>query len=585
MPLSSICPTCGMPNPVLPGDIGKPYRCFNGCASIADRAAFGLENRYSLRRLLEPGGMSHVFLAFDRSLGQEVALKIPILPAHELERHRAIERFRNEVQSLQSLHHPHINRILDEGQVDEYYYYVMPYLPGGTLSDRLKARPRPEIRESVEWVLAIADAMAYAHAIGVVHRDLKPSNLIFDDRGSILISDFGLAMFIDDPLRTRITHVGDVIGSPHYMSPEQARGMPQWHGPSCDIYSLGVILYEAIAGQKPFNGDANRLMSAIKAGNPKKPRAINPEIDLELQKICLKAMARLIPDRYLSMQEFAGALVHYLGRPERPAGAELLVEVGPQRPNVFLSGRRRIEMAKIPAGEFVMGSDADELERPPCVVRIGASFLIAIYPVTQVLYEAITGSLPLSAFRGRGDRPVDSVSWFDAIRFCNLLSVYDGFKPYYSIEADDRIDRGQGTGYRLPTEAEWEYACRGGGTASYCYGDDPHRLDEFAWYAENSSEETHDVGKLAPNSYGLHDVHGNLWEWCWDWSASYRKRRPTSGPAIVDPHGPDDGSERVLRGGCWNADRHWVRSSARNGYYPQEPLWFFGFRLARTLRA
>ncbi|MDR3633066.1 MAG: bifunctional serine/threonine-protein kinase/formylglycine-generating enzyme family protein [Isosphaeraceae bacterium] len=569
----------------MPQDVGRHHLCCNGCASKANTVPFGLGERYILRRLLKPGGMGYVFAADDRSLGRDVALKIPILPTDDPERSRAVERFRTEIQAIQSLHHPNINRVLDDGHSGEYYYYVMPYLCGGTLGERLAAAPRPEVRESVEWVLAIADAMTYSHAIGVVHRDLKPSNLIFDESGVLLVTDFGLALFTDDPLMTRITNEGDIIGSPFYMSPEQARGMPKWHGPSCDIYSLGVILYETITGQKPFAGNGISLINAIRAGKPRKPRSINPKIDLTLEKICLSAMALLIDDRYPTMQEFATALARYLGRPERLSGAALLVEVGPERPNIYRSGRRGIEMAKIPPGEFVMGSEADELERPPSRVRIETPFLISVNPVTQSLYEAITGSLPLSAFRGRSDRPVDTVSWSDAIRFCNLLSVLDGIEPYYSIDADGRIVLGEGTGYRLPTEAEWEYACRGGCTGSYCYGDDTNRLVEFAWYAENSGGETHEVGKLAPNFYGLHDIHGNLWEWCWDWYAPYRKARPGGGSAVVDPRGPDNGHERVLRGGCWNADSHRLRSTARNYYFPMESLWYFGFRLTRSLKS
>jgi formylglycine-generating enzyme required for sulfatase activity len=425
--------------------------------------------------------------------------------------------------------------------------------------------------------------MAYSHAIGVVHRDLKPANLIFDRTGNLLVSDFGLALFVDDdPLRSRITDSGDIIGTPFYMSPEQARGMPSWHGPPCDIYSLGVILYESITGEKPFTGNRDQVRDAIKKGNPRKPQSINSQVDLELQKICLKAMSLLITERFSTMQEFANALGTYLKRQERTFGADLLVSAGPDRPSVYFSGRRRIEMAKIDPSVFVMGSYANDAEGPPGEVRIAVPYLIAVHQVTQSLYEAITGSLPLSAFRGERDRPVDSVSWYDAVQFCNLLSVSDGFTPYYAIEPGGRVSRGNGTGYRLPTEAEWECACRAGCTAKYCYGDDAARLEEFAWYERNSGDQTHAVGALMPNAFGLHDVHGNVWEWCWDWYAPYRKSRRGRGSTVDDPRGPEAGDERVLRGGCWKADSHSLRSAFRNSYCPTEPLLYFGFRLARS---
>jgi formylglycine-generating enzyme required for sulfatase activity len=408
---------------------------------------------------------------------------------------------------------------------------------------------------------------------------------MFDEQGRLYVTDFGLALLTDDPERTRLTRKGDQLGSLHYMSPEQVRGMPERHGPPTDIYSLGVILYEMISRRKPYSGESYDIQTAILDGKPPKPRTLRPEIDRALQSICLKAMSRLIDDRYETMLAFADALAEYLGQPSRRVGAAKLVHEGPDTSNVYSSGRHRVKLARIPAGEFVMGSLDDESERPTRGVRIGLPFLLGVYPVTQAQYAAITGSAPLSLFRGRDDHPVDTISWLDAVRFCNLLSASDGLKPYYEIRPDGRVQERGGTGYRLPTEAEWEYACRAGSEASFHFGDEAEDLVRYAWYQRNSESSTHSVGKLLPNGFGLHDMHGNVWEWCWDWYAPYPSRSPGDGSPLLDPRGPAEGRERVLRGGSWNADIHQLRSAARNSYDPEEPLWYFGFRLARSLNA
>jgi formylglycine-generating enzyme required for sulfatase activity len=550
---------------------------------MANDVPFGSGNRYRLRRLLKMGGMAYVFAAVDASLSRYVALKSPILPHDVSEANRLRDRFRTEILALQTIYHPNINQVIDHGTWDDWLYYAMPYLGGGTLRERLTGGDKPAIRQAVEWVLTIAQAMAHAHVVGVVHRDLKPSNLMFDEQGRLLVTDFGLALFIDDPDRTRLTRKGDQLGSLPYMSPEQVRGNPERHGPPTDIYSLGVILYEVITGRRPYTGENYDIQTAILDGKPPKPRSLRPEINPALQLICLKSMARLIGDRFETMQDFADALSEYLGQPTRPPGAAMLVKEGPDPSNVFLSGRHSLKLARIPEGEFVMGSDVDDSERPPHRVRIGLPFLLGVYPVTQALYSAITGSPPLSLFQGRDRNPVDTVSWLDAVRFCNLLSAADGLKPYYEIRPDGRFCERGGTGYRLPTEAEWEYACRGGCSASYGFGDDAERLGDHAWYQRNSESRTHEVGQLSPNGFGLHDMHGNVWEWCWDWYSAYPSRSAVDGSPVLNPRGPAEGKERVLRGGSWNADIHQLRSAARNSYDPEEPLWYFGFRLARSL--
>ncbi len=191
-----------------------------------------------------------------------------------------------------------------------------------------------------------------------------------------------------------------------------------------------------------------------------------------------------------------------------------------------------------------------------------APYEIAAHPITRARYAQVTGQWPSTA---RGDRsPVEGVSWWDAVRFCNALSRHEGSTPAYHPRADaeDVEWDTSADGYRLPTEAEWEHACRAGTTGPR-YGP----LDEIAWHRRNSHERIHDVGGKRPNAWGLHDMLGNVWEWCWD---------------HYDPE--VYGAYRVLRGGGW-FDEHWsCRASVRRRSHPTFRTDDVGFRIARSLR-
>jgi formylglycine-generating enzyme required for sulfatase activity len=239
-----------------------------------------------------------------------------------------------------------------------------------------------------------------------------------------------------------------------------------------------------------------------------------------------------------------------------------------------------IRLKLIPAGEFLMGSskaddpDALDDETPRHRVRISRPFYLGLTEVTQGQYRAVTGQSP-SRFKGSDDLPVESVSWNEAIQFCNTLSEREGLKPYYQFGPESQSG---GDGYRLPTEAEWEYACRARTTTRYSFGDDPAALDAHGWVEDNSNNQTHPVGQKRPNGFGLHDMHGNVWEWCWDgYDAKYYAQSP-----IDDPRGPPAGaSDRVIRGGCWSVNPQFARSADRYWLTPVDRGIGLGFRLAR----
>jgi formylglycine-generating enzyme required for sulfatase activity len=236
-----------------------------------------------------------------------------------------------------------------------------------------------------------------------------------------------------------------------------------------------------------------------------------------------------------------GEFVFLTGRPAVPAPQARVVTPEPAA------------MVLIPGGEFTMGSnDGEADEKPPHRVSISA-FHLDKYEVTFALYDAFCDATGRAKPADQG-RPVINVSWDDAKAYCDWA------------------------GKRLPTEAEWEYACRAGATGKWCFGDDEGQLGGYAWYTANSGGMTHPVGEKAANAWGLFDMHGNVWEWCADWYGSY-----PGGPSR-DPQGPDSGSGRVLRGGCWYDFSVVCRSVFRlwAGFDPTLRGDYIGFRCASS---
>ena len=229
-----------------------------------------------------------------------------------------------------------------------------------------------------------------------------------------------------------------------------------------------------------------------------------------------------------------------------------------------------MKLVLIPKGTFMMGSPESEQGRneneTQHEVTISKDYYLGVYEVTQAQYEKVMGK-NLSYFQGakvgneNADLPVENVSWDEAVKFCKKLSALPEEKK-------------AGRVYRLPTEAEWEYACRAGSKTAYSFDDEEGLLPEYGWFSRNSSRRTHTVGLLEPNAWGLHDMHGNVWEWCSDWYEEYPKG------AVSDPTGPKEGSYRVLRGGCWGNEAADCRSAFRSGYDPSLRFNGLGFRLA-----
>ncbi len=216
----------------------------------------------------------------------------------------------------------------------------------------------------------------------------------------------------------------------------------------------------------------------------------------------------------------------------------------------------------IPPGEFTMGSPKSELGRDDDetqhLVKITKPFYLGMHEVTQEQYERVMGDNPSRSKDAA--KPVEMVTWNDAVAFCGKLSDQEGDQ------------------YRLPTEAEWEHACRAATTTAYSFGNDVSELGEYAWHRDNSEDTTHPVGELKPNAWGLYDMQGNVSEWCQDWYHPYESLK-----VVSDPTGPASGGARVVRGGVFSYPPLYVRAANRVSSLPDTRVHFLGFRVARTI--
>src|SRR5215213_9000628 len=274
-----------------------------------------IDDRYEMRGLVGSGGMADVYLAHDEVLDRDIALKL--LKARYAEDEEFVERFRREAKSAAALTSPYIVPIFDRGETEDGTYYIaMEYLPGGTLKDRLRIRGALPPHTAVEVALQIAEALQAAHKRSVIHRDVKPDNVLYADSEHVKVVDFGIARAAE---ATTISHIGDILGSVKYMSPEQAAG--EQVGPASDLYSLGVVLYEMLTGRVPFEVSSPADVPAAHAGGPPPhPRELNLEVPEALDAIVMRLLSRYPAARYGSAAE----LIEELGgvRYDRsPAGA------------------------------------------------------------------------------------------------------------------------------------------------------------------------------------------------------------------------------------------------------------------------
>jgi len=273
-------------------------------SDLLSRMTSALADRYRLERELGQGGMATVYLAHDLKHDRRVAIKV-LRP--ELSVVIGAERFLREIKTIANLQHPHILGLIDSGEVQGTAFYVMPFVEGESLRDRLTREKLLPIPEAVRLASEVASALDYAHRHGVIHRDIKPENILIHD-GQALVADFGIALAVSQAGGTRMTETGLSLGTPHYMSPEQAMGEREITA-SSDVFALGCVTYEMLTGEPPFTGPSvQAIIAKMMTEKPTPPSSVRDTVPEPVEEAVLTALAKLPADRWKTAAEFAAAV-------------------------------------------------------------------------------------------------------------------------------------------------------------------------------------------------------------------------------------------------------------------------------------
>ena len=531
--------------------------------------------KYKIIRVLGQGGFGITYEGLQAGLNRKVAIKEFFMKdfcerdadsSHVTivgtEGNRSLverfkEKFIKEAQMIAGLEDvPHIIRIYDIFEENGTAYYVMQYIEGGSLDSKVKeqgALPEPV---AVKYVSQMSEALSELHAQRIMHLDIKPANVLL--RGDdVYLIDFGVSKHYDDTgSATTTTPVGRSKG---YAPLEQYRqGGVQEFSPETDIYGLGATAWFLVSGQTP--PEAMELIT----GGLQRPAGISDALWTAIST----SMRPGKTERPHSIAEFLGLL----NKEEQPVVQAVeddvttidVIASNPEdcnpeeRIQTFTVNGISFNMVHVEGGTFTMGATeeqqkADSDEKPPHQVTL-SSFSIGETEVTQALWRAVMGSNP--SYRKGDILPVEMVNWNDCQVFISKLKALTG-QPF-----------------RLPTEAEWEYAARGGSKSRGYQYSGSDNVDEVAWYVHNSGRITHPVKGKLPNELGIYDMCGNILEWCQDWKGSY------SSSSQTNSKGPASGSFRVIRGGSWYDGAGYCRVANRGGITPGHRYINLGLRLA-----
>jgi eukaryotic-like serine/threonine-protein kinase len=312
-------------------------------ADLLNQLSTALADRYRLERELGRGGMATVYLAQDLRHRRRVALKV-LYP--ELAYALGADRFLREIEVAASLTHPHILPLHDSGEAAGLLYYVMPYVEGESLRDRLKRETQLPVDDALLIAREVADALAYAHRQGIIHRDIKPENILLSG-GHALVADFGIARALGQAGAERLTETGIAVGTAAYMSPEQATGERQLDGRS-DVYSLGCVLYEMLAGEPPYTGPTAHAIMARRLSDPvPQVRRLRPTVPQQVQGSLIKALAPVPADRFATAEQFAQA---FGGQVMTQTATSALVDLP-----AATDGRKRMRLSRTAAPIFLLG--------------------------------------------------------------------------------------------------------------------------------------------------------------------------------------------------------------------------------------
>ena len=536
------------------------------------------------------------------------------------------KKFIEEAKAIFKMNHPNIVKVHDIFEENGTAYYVMDYIDGKSLGDIVKQRgPLPEA-EAVGYIRQVADALKYVHSLNRLHLDIKPGNVMVDATGHAMLIDFGASKHYDmESGENTSTLMG--VNTKGYAPVEQSTQSFTKFSPATDIYALGATLYKLLTGITP--PDANLLMAKEETLAP-----LPSCISKSTHNAVLKAMTLIRADRPQTIDVFLGLLdsktvynsddeATVCEEAEKVRQAEEKCRLTEEQKRKEAEQKRNIakksgfknallgglvgviavvgviigvnsngnssdsvgggtvqsgnnalsqqissktytangvsfDMMMVKAGTFTMGAtsemkDPKSDEKPTHQVTLTNDYYIGKTEVTQALWKAVMGNNP-SYFKG-DNLPVEQVSWDDCQKFISKINSLTG------------------KNFRLPTEAEWEFAARGGNNSNHYQYSGSNKLGDVAWYNGNSGDKTHVVATKQPNELGLYDMSGNVWEWCSDCFGNY------SSSSLTNPTGPNSGSSRVFRGGSWCNDARSCRSSLRFNYGHDRSHSDLGLRL------
>jgi formylglycine-generating enzyme required for sulfatase activity/tRNA A-37 threonylcarbamoyl transferase component Bud32 len=540
-----------------------------------DRAI--MNGRFKIEAVLGGGGFGVAYKAreFDKAGNFQRQVVIKTLNQKQQGREDFEQqqvKFVNEAMTLKGLRHPHIVRVYEMIQEDGLWGMVMEFVDGQELAEYIEEKGALSEAEALGYIKQVGEALGYLHEDGLLHRDIKPHNIILRNisREAVLI-DFGLARdFVDSKTMTN-------AHTPGYAPIEQYDRHGKF-GPHTDIYALAATLYHLLTGEPPFLPAKGRW-EAQQQGQSIDILLWNkiPEtVSQRTKETIVKGMAVLPEDRSTSIAEFLDLLGVGEAKQspvipdsiDRPNQKILTFESGSVEiinGQVKIAKRSRqaeyitldlgngvtLDMMSIPAGSFMMGSPPGEgfdSEKPQHRVDL-PDFYMARYPITQTQYLAVMGKNP-SLFKG-DRRPVEMVSWLDAMEFCQRLSQLTGRE------------------FTLPSESQWEYACRANVKKPFSFGDiittDVVNYDGNFTYGNSYKgvyrQQTTDVGTFPANDFGLHDMHGNVLEWCMDNFHNSYKGAPNDGSPWLGKI-----LSKIVRGGSWDDLPSGCRVAGRNSY-------------------
>ena len=569
---------------------------------------------HRIMHLIGSGGFANVYEGTNID-GLAIAVKVPQVKFDETVDSTVLKKFSSEAEIWEKLEHENIVGIYESG-IRPVPYIAMELMDGGSLK-QLMENHKLTVGEAVQIMQQVLKGLSYAHRMASVHRDLKPDNILFTSDGVAKITDWGIGKFMASTSKSKSL---GIKGTLDYCSPEQFNkrqyGKIDWQ---TDIFQVGVMFYEMVTGTNPFAGeDMADCMGKVLMFEPEPPSSLIPEISEELDEVIMGAIEKKKDDRWKSGDVMLSELRSVTGKKKKrllkpkteewdvppppkeerntcPECGNLIgfdnkklrckncrkffcetcegwidktsaykgykVKVGyPYCEDCYekeVDGKKRTIEVHIKKkgsekwrkmGEDRVNSIGMKFKKIP-----GKSYYMGKYAVTQKEWKSVMGATP---WKGKGnvkegnDYPATYISWDDCQKFAKKLNSKEGVNKY-----------------RLPTEAEWEYACGAGSRTKYCFGDDKRRLGEYAWYDENAydigEKYAHRVGRKKPNKWGLYDMHGNVWEWCQDWY-------------------DDEYKHRVDRGGCWGGSSGLCESSYRDRGTPDTRFYYLGVRLVRS---